>query len=522
MTPIGRPPAHFSPLQVLRFQFVGAITLSFTLMILAILVPSLKAGQWQILIILAAMVLGHVLNRSGHVGLAGLAIVIGPTLSPMATVFSAGPAFLKFLCLPLVGTGFIFGPWAAIALTAADILYLAVLPQLVPGLTYLPPGGGFSLLDTNMMGFMILVIGSGAFSWFFGLVSHGLGADLVRKQESLAAAEANLHRLLAKTQDSATRVADTAAQMSITAGMAAESTRQVSDTVEQLAQGATDQAMQVSEGAEHTMRMRDDAGAVSANADQATTASGRALTAVVSGNTALQAVMTTLRTLHGNVTTSAATVHRLGNLGDRIGSIVEMIKGIASQTNLLALNAAIEAARAGDHGRGFAVVADEVRKLASESARSAEEITRMVAEIQRETRQAVADMAAGSTEADKGVALIHETEQALTVIVSSVEATDQDVQAISGSIAVLLEGLNEIAARMDMIAAVAEQSAAGAEETSASAQEQHGLIAQVSEGAMSLARMAEALHQIVEQLGTTPAGSNRTPVGDRKVPALRP
>lgn len=88
-----------------------------------------------------------------------------------------------------------------------------------------------------------------------------------------------------------------------------------------------------------------------------------------------QILVTELKTAEG-------ITQNLALSSEQIGSILDVIRGIADQTNLLALNAAIEAARAGAHGRGFAVVADEVRALATRTQESTNEIQKIISEIQ--------------------------------------------------------------------------------------------------------------------------------------------
>jgi methyl-accepting chemotaxis protein len=97
-----------------------------------------------------------------------------------------------------------------------------------------------------------------------------------------------------------------------------------------------------------------------------------------------------MRSVFERVEQAGGMVFQLEAKTRHVHQITEIITSVASRTNLLSLNASIEAARAGEAGRGFAVVADEIRKLAESAARSADEIVKLVGEIESDTRR-VAD-----------------------------------------------------------------------------------------------------------------------------------
>jgi len=119
--------------------------------------------------------------------------------------------------------------------------------------------------------------------------------------------------------------------------------------------------------------------------------------------------------LSSQLSDAEEVVHELEKDSVTIGSVLDVIRGIAEQTNLLALNAAIEAARAGEQGRGFAVVADEVRTLASRTQESTQEIESIISSLQARTSDIVKNMAncrvQGQQSADEAGAAGHMLEE---------------------------------------------------------------------------------------------------------------
>lgn len=135
----------------------------------------------------------------------------------------------------------------------------------------------------------------------------------------------------------------------------------------------------------------------------------------------------------------------------QITQVIGVIDDIAFQTNLLALNAGVEAARAGESGKGFAVVASEVRALAQRSAEAAKEISALIANSSRHVQQ--------------GTQLVGNAGEALSEIITQVDAIASMTSDIATSAEEQSIGLSEINIGVNQLDQATQQNAAMVQES---------------------------------------------------------
>jgi methyl-accepting chemotaxis protein len=232
--------------------------------------------------------------------------------------------------------------------------------------------------------------------------------------------------------------------------------------------GIQEQKSQVDQVAAATTELSSSAQQVSMSADQALNEIKQADNETQHMRTLAEESKNTIIALAEEVARAGVVINKVHSDSASIGSILDVIRGIADQTNLLALNAAIEAARAGEQGRGFAVVADEVRNLASRTQHSTSEIQQMIEVLQVGTQEAVAVMEQSRGQANSCVEKNEQSNIALETISKSVHRAYDSGNHIAHAAQEQNIVSQQVSEKLEHIASISEETSIGADQTAQS------------------------------------------------------
>lgn len=267
----------------------------------------------------------------------------------------------------------------------------------------------------------------------------------------------NLRELIGELTQSVSHIASSSEELTAVSEQSRSGVNQQRMELEQVSTAMNEMAATVQEVARH-----------------AETAFESARSADSEANDGDQKVTLTISQIGGladDIRQSLQTINQLEAESMNIGTILDVIKGVAEQTNLLALNAAIEAARAGEQGRGFAVVADEVRALAQRTQEATAQIGDLIIGLQSKAQESVAMMEKSTAKATETVDIANEAGESIHAIARSMS----DIQQMNNQIATAAEEQSTVAEEINRsvfsIRDVSDQSAAATEQTAASSSE---------------------------------------------------
>jgi methyl-accepting chemotaxis protein len=329
------------------------------------------------------------------------------------------------------------------------------------------------------------------------LVSNAVSFDsqdeLGRMARSFSEMSDSLRHIITKIVTLGEQVSQSTLELTSGTDESTKSLSDVSHSISIVAEGAEVQLASIRDSLIDIEKAASDAhNAANKATEVAALSESMALTAD-KGGTTIQRAIDQMKSIEQTVQHSVQMVEQLGFRSREIGQIVEAISEIADQTNLLALNAAIEAARAGEHGKGFAVVSEEVGKLAEQSQKSANQITVLISEIQKDTDNAVQAIREGMTEVSTGLDVVNEAQKSFVDISRMVNGVSSSLHEISDTMNVTAVGSAKTVLTINGIASMSNRTAEQAQTVSAAIEQLAAAMDEVSRFSHNLSEMVQDL-----------------------------
>lgn len=377
-------------------------------------------------------------------------------------------------------------PDSTIVSQAAAIKYLSVVMIILTLIVAVLVGGA---LATNI-GIAIKKIMSG--------LAKAADGDLTTRMEvkgkdefAVLGKSANsmvgqFNDLISETKNVSDRVDTSALTVADSAKLLLQGTKEISIAIEEIEKGVVQQATDSENCLTQMDNLSDKINIVSQNSTRIAQIADETKSIVNEGMASIVELKSDAESTVEITQKVITEINSLGEASKAIVNIIGAINDIASQTNLLSLNASIEAARAGEAGRGFAVVAEEIRKLAEQSSASANEIRKIIEDIDEKTNDTVAI-------AMKAEGVVETQNQSLA-------SAEKVFASIQGQFEELVENLNKIISGVDDISEAKIQTIDAIQSISAVSEETAAASEQVTETANKQLAQVEELNNASEKL----------------------
>ena len=313
--------------------------------------------------------------------------------------------------------------------------------------------------------------------------------------KALASLQQKLGETVSQIKNQSDRLFDSSNGMYKNISNMTQTTDQVDRAVQEIAEGATNQANETQKANENVITIGTMIEDTNNEVEELKKTAKNMQEAQRTAHEILEELGTVNQHTKASVEEIAQQTMTTNVSATKIREVTGLITDIAEETNLLSLNASIEAARAGEAGRGFAVVASQIQKLAEQSDVSAKQIENIIDQLVADSEKAVATMQQVQRIIDEQSRDVDRTGEVFRSVSDGIQKSIDGINLIGQKVQNMDQARIAVVDTVSNLSAIAEENAASTQESSASVTSITGIADEMQISSEDMRKIAEDLDQ---------------------------